>query len=213
MDSIKYLLGMIVKLASILFVAAFLIAVINHAYPDMLKPSLSGGGGTAIKGDWLPAPRNMIKEAPRPGEDGTYGTTYQHGTPFSGYETEPDQYITYSSGGQQPDGGNVTSPAGRTQYVRNLNLYEGAAITHGMTIYGESRDFMFRNGIFQIVIADRSGKGIVSMPAMNLDMWSIPGWARWKAVVPIKLPPNLECLLVFISADGRAVATFPVRCG
>lgn len=215
MDSIRYMLGAIVKIVVVLLIVAFLMVVFRYAYPGGIQVSFSG---LAIKGDWLPAPRDMKKEAPKPGADGYYGTVYQHGAPFGGYQAQPQQYITYSSQGQQANGtvqpyaGGSSPSAERAYYVRNLSVYEGAPVSHGMALYGESRDSMFKNGIFQIVIADRSGKAIVSMPAINLGTWSVPGWARWKAVVPIKLPQNIDCLLVFVSGDGRAVTSFPVRC-
>lgn len=216
MDSIKYLLSAIIKLSIVLFMGAFVLWLVGYLYPNA-KPS-NVFNWSIFEHDWLPAPRNMVKDPVGPGKDGTYGTVYQHGEPFNGYATQPTQYVTYSPSGQQPGStqrsypGTASSYSERMQYVRNMNLYEGSALSYGETIYGESRDFMFKNGIFQIVIADRTGKAIASMPAMNLGVWSIPGWIRWKAVVPVRLPKNIDCLLVFISSDGRVVATFPVRC-
>lgn len=216
METIHYLLGKIVKTVIVLFLMVFVLAVVSYASPNLQPSKLLNF--SVFKGEWLPAPKNYAKERMQPDENGYYGTIYASGQQFNGYgNSASNPYITYSYNGEMPTSTRPGTPmpgtthSDRSRYIRNLSLYEGENITYGQTIYGEARSDMFKNGIFPIVIADGAGKPISSMYAMNLGTWSVPGWLRWKAVVPIQLPRNIPCVLVFLSADGSRVG-LPVRC-
>lgn len=215
METIQYLLGKIVKIVVLLFLMVFVLMLIGSVYPTLQVSKLLSF--SIFEKDWLPAPKNYALGSVQQNPDGTYGTVYQHGEAFNGYNMQPNRYITYSYNGQMPTtspsffSGETNTHTERMRYIRNLSLYEGVPINHGQTIYGEARSDMFRNGIFQIVITDRAGRPITAMYAMNLGTWSVPGWSRWKAVVPVRLPKGVDCVLVFISSDGIRTS-FPVRC-
>lgn len=217
MDAIKYLLGKIVKIVIMIFVVVFVVALIRLIYPGLHFPTMVTF--SFLNQDWIPTPKNYnTREAIQPDENGMYGTLFVAGEPFNGYKTAPpNQYVTYSYNGEQVAGSQrAFSSAGtgeseRSRYIRNISLYEGASVTYGQTIYGEARSDMFTNGLFQIVISDRMGRPITSMYAMNLGAWSVPGWLRWKAVVPARLPQNIDCTLIFVASDGKRTS-LPVLC-
>lgn len=231
MDTIRFLLGHIVKLAFGLFLFAIVIWLIGFLYPQFSFSKLVSLD--VFKRNWLPAPRNYaglfaVKE------NATYGTVYVSNTKYknggSYYQSQPGvDFIAYTDSGTKiikssgnPGSPTVSSPnpgAGsegtygdRILYVRNLSVYEGGSITHGQTFVGEARDTMFRNGIFPIHIIDGAGRLIASTQAINTGAWAVAGWSRFQAAIPVRLPANTPCSLVFQSATQSLQISLKVVC-
>ncbi len=107
--------------------------------------------------------------------------------------------------GSQTTTGNTNGFADRSLYIRNISLYEGGTIAHGLTFIGEARDTMFKNGVFTILVVDAQGKVITNFNGVNTGAWSTAGWSRFKATVPSRLPPGIPCALIFLSANQSSV--------
>lgn len=192
MDTIKYILGKVFRLALALLIIAFVIWLLNLLYPGLKITSLFDA--KIFTTDWLPAPKNYGSIGQNVQKD-QYGTVYVHNP----------NYIYYATGTQSGVFMGNTSPyTSQTTHIRNLSLYNGAPIYEGYTFTGEARETMFRNGMFPIVIVNREGQFIASLQAMNTGTWATPGWARFQATVPVKLP-SMPCVLVFLSAEDRNV--------
>lgn len=227
MDTIRYLLGVIMRLVLILFLVAFIFWLIGFLYPQF-KPS-SIFSFKMFSNDWLPAPKNYGLLAGNRRTDGQNGAVYVPGAPYDGYKNaryesqEGVDFFVYTASGTQiirakGSGGNQTWNGGyvatddRGLYVRNLSVFQGGGITYGQRILGEARDTMFRNGSFPIYIVDADKRLVGTMQAVTTGTWAIPGWARFQATVPVKLPGNTYCSLILQSATQQIQINHPVKC-
>lgn len=205
MDTIRYLLSFIVKLAVGLLFAAFVFWLVGLLYPSFKFSNIA-----SFKLFTLPAPKNYGGLLGT--QSSTNGKVYQPGPAYSGYSANTYTNGTYDGSGNQVFTGNTTQYAEKSLYIRNLSVYDGANISYGMMIFGEARDTMFRNGAFTITVIDRGGRIISSTQATNTGTWSTPGWARFQATIPTQLPAGLECALVFYSANESIKVGLAVRC-
>lgn len=232
MDVIKYLLGAIVKLAFILALTAFVLWLVGLVYPNFKITNIIRGD--VFSRDWLPAPKNygaLLNKNNTTG--GMNGKVYQSGPAYNGYANGANtndqiDWVYYSESGTQVVSGKGTTKtttsqtqtfkstqAGfvdRASFLRNMSVFEGGNISYGLTIVGEARDTMFRNGIFPIAIIDSKGNLIASMDAINTGAWSTAGWARFQATVPVRLPAGAACALIFNSANQPVRMGMSVKC-
>jgi hypothetical protein len=224
MDTIRYLLGFIVKLVVGLVIASFVIWLVGLLYPNFKASNLFSM--KAFTFDWLPAPKNYGGLLGTRSD--TNGKVYVPGPAYNGYSgnnayangadvewtiyTGTSSYISKSNPGDQVFTGNTTQYSEKSLYIRNISVYEGANISYGMMLFGEARETMFRNDSFTITIIDKSGRIISSMQATSAGTWAAPGWARFKATIPTRLPQGVSCALVFYSASQPVKVGIPVRC-
>jgi hypothetical protein len=223
MDTIRILLGFIVKLVTGLLIGAFVIWLVGLLYPNFKASSLFDR--KIFTFDWLPAPKNYGGLLGTRSD--TNGKVYEPGPAYNGYggsgayangaDVEWTIYTGTSShvvrSNPENASGNVPAAyADKSLYLRNLSIYPGSNISYGMTIYGEARETMFRNGTFTLAIIDRSGRVFASAQAVNTGAWAAPGWVRFQAAIPTRLPAATECALVFYSANEPIKIGIPVRC-
>lgn len=225
METIRYILGKILRLVIILFILAFLLWMVDLLFPAIRIPSLLSS--ESWKGDWLPAPRNYGALSNR-NPNGMNGTEYVPGEPYNGYQNARyesqsgvDFYVYTASGTVVVPAKEKRSPAwsstgngyvDRSLYVRNLSVQDRSLISYRQTIYGEARDTMFKNETFPVHIVDSNGRRIYSTHAVMTGTWSVPGWSRFEVVIPGRLPPNSECGLIFQSATQPMQVALGVRC-
>lgn len=227
MDTIRYLLGIIIKLVLVLFLVAFILWLVGFLYPQWKPSNLFSG--EVFKREWLPAPRDFSANLSGQ-KDGVYGREYVPGPAFDGYKNaapyrgQPGiEYVIYTESGTKvvkSDGSvvderfsqAVKTNQNRSLYVRNLSIFEGGGITYGQRIIGEARNTMFKDGSFTILIAEAGGKHIAAVRAVATSAWSIPGWTRFQAVIPVRLPSQTYCVLLFRSATEPVQVTLPVQC-
>lgn len=223
MDTIRYLLGFIFKLVIGLLIAAFVLWLVGLLYPNFKASSIFNA--KILTFDWLPAPKNY--KGLLGTQSDTNGKVYQSGPAYNGYAasgqyaqgadvewtvyTGTSSYVVRSNPQNQVPA-KTTPYAERSLYIRNLSVYEGANVSYGLTIYGEARDSMFKNGTFTFTIIDKSGQVLSTTQAINTGVWATPGWARFQATVPSRLPPGSECALVFLSATQPIKVGLAVRC-
>lgn len=232
MDTIRYLLSFVIKLALALFLFAFVLWLIGYLYPQFKISNLVSGG--MFQRDWLPAPKNYGSLLGGRTTDGTNGKVFVPNAPYNGYggnayyqSQEGVEYVVYTASGTKiikPAGSGtvgtannqapaVTTPySERSLYIRNLSVYEGGNISYGSTFTGEARGTMFKNGLFTILVIDRNGRILASMDAINTGMWATPGWSRFQATVPQRLPSGTPCALVFLSASQPVKVGMAVKC-
>jgi hypothetical protein len=229
MDTIRYLLGVIVKLVFGLLLAALVWWLIGLLFPNLKATTLLNS--KTFSGDWLPAPKNYkgLFGNRTANTNGMNGTVYQSGAPYNGYANQGAYGNTYGNGADvvwsnsttgdtgsnannQVFTGNTTAYAEKSLYIRNLSVYEGGNIQYGMTFVGEARDTMFKDGAFPIVIIDRGGHILAVMQATNTRTWAAPGWVRFQATIPNRLPNGLDCALVFYSENQPIKVGLAVRC-
>lgn len=206
MDTIRYLLGSIIKITLGLLAIAFMLWLLQLVFPNFKATSAIK---TSFSGDWLPAPKQYTGLLGTPNKDGSYGTEYKPGPEYNGYA---NQYVYNQTPNNQVWSGNTTSFVERYNYIRNLSVYEGGTISYGDTFVGEAKTEMFRNGLFTIVVIDRQGRVITTTNAINTGTWSVPGWYRFQATIPNRLPSGEPCSLVFVSGQTSARVGMPVRC-
>ena len=206
MDTIRYLLSFIVKLVVALLVGAAILWLVGLLYPTF-KPS-NFFSLKVFTFDWLPAPKNYGGLLGT--RSATNGKVYVAGPAYNGYTNQTGE--VYSASENQVFTGNTTHYAQKSLYIRNLSVYDGANISYGMMILGEARDTMFKNGSFTITVIDRSGNILSSTQAINTGVWATPGWARFQATIPTRLPQGAECALVFYSANEPIKVGVAVRC-
>ncbi len=231
MDVIKYLLGAIVKLAFVLVLIAFLMWLIGLVYPDFKITNIVNG--KIFSQDWLPAPKNYGGLLSTQTNGGTNGRVYQSGPAYNGYANAAagnDQvdWVYYTATGTQVVSSKSTTKTTTTQaqtfkstqpgfvdrasFLRNMSVFEGGNITYGLTIVGEARETMFKNGIFPVTIVDAKGNVLALTDAINIGTWSTPGWARFQVTIPVRLPQNTNCALIFNSANQPVRMGISVRC-
>lgn len=225
MDTIRILLGYIVKIVLALLIGAFVLWLVGLLYPNFKASTLFNRNIFSF--DWLPAPKNYGGLLGTRSD--TNGKVYQPGPAYNGYGgsgayangadvewtiyTGTSSYVVRSNPqNNTTSAGNTIPYADKSLYLRNLSIYQGGNISYGMTIYGEAKDTMFRNGIFTMTIIDRSGRIISSTQAMNTGSWAAPGWARFQMTIPTRLPAGIDCALVFNSANEPVKVGIPVRC-
>lgn len=224
MDTIRILLGAIVKIVIALFVGAFVLWLVGLLYPSFKVSNLIKKNVFTF--DWLPAPKNYRGLLGT--QSATNGKVYQPGPAYSGYAgsgtysngadvewtvyTGTDSYVVRSNPQNANTISNATGYSDRSLYIRNLSIYPGASISYGMTIYGEAKDTMFRNAIFTLAIIDRSGRVIASTQAVNTGSWAAPGWTRFQVTIPTRLPTGVDCALIFYSANEPVKVGIPVTC-
>lgn len=233
MDTIRYLLGFIIKLALGLLLFAFVIWLIGFLYPQFKLSNLFSGN--VLTSDWLPAPRNYGSLLGGRTTNGMNGNVYVPGTPYDGYKNaryesqEGVDFVVYTESGtkiikargsvggtndtnNQAVANNASTYSDRSLYIRNLSVYEGGNISYGLTFAGEARGTMFKNGIFPIQVIDNRGNVLATTQAINTGTWAIPGWARFQATIPNKLPSGSQCALVFFSANQPVKVGMAVKC-
>lgn len=218
METIRYLLGVIVKLAVAFFFVALVLWMVGLLYPAFSIRNLLSTD--VFDREWLPAPRNisLVNGANNDRNVFVPGTSYndyaaQPGVEFVAYTSEGKKVIRSSNAPTASvSNGNTGIYANRSLYVRNLSIYENGSIFYGQEISGEARDTLFRNGTFNVLIVDSNGRLIAVAPAINTGTWSIPGWNRFRMTIPTRLPANTSCSLVFQSANQPLQVSLPVRC-
>ncbi len=224
MDIIRYLLGFIVKLVIGILFAALVLWLVGLLYPNFKAQNYLNM--KVFTFDWLPAPKNYGGLLGT--QSDTNGKVYQPGPAYNGYSsgnsyangadvewtiyTGTSSQTVRSNPGNQVFTGNTTHYAEKSLYIRNLSVYEGGNISYGMMIFGEAKDTMFRNGSFSITIIDKAGRIVSSTQAVNTGTWATPGWARFQATIPTRLPAGTECALVFYSANQPIKVGLAVRC-
>lgn len=208
MDTIRYLLGTIIKLIVAILIAWFVLWLVALLFPDFkIRSILSGVSWSA---DWLPTPKNygvLGKNDP----NGISGKEYVPGTEYDGYANEYT-HTNPALSNNHVWSGNTTVYVDRYSYIRNISLFEGSVIRPGDKIVAEAREGMFKNGSFAVVIVDTQNRAVAMANTTILDNWSAPGWRRFQVVIPPTIPEDEECLLVFASQQGERIG-FPVRCG
>jgi hypothetical protein len=215
MELIRTLLGYIIKMIVGIALVVALLWLIGVVYPGF-SPSQLFSSTSVLKRDWLPAPKNYRLAPVAQNEDGSYGTVYKPGPAFNGYASS--SYVTYagqaneSNVNNQVFSGNTSSYAEKSLYIRNLSVYEGGNISYGITIVGEARGGMFKNGSFTVLVVDPQGRVLGNAQAINTGTWSVPGWARFQVTIPTRLPTNAPCGLIFLSANQPIKVALPVRC-
>lgn len=224
MDTIRFLLGYIVRLVVILLLIAFVLWLVGLLYPQFKPSSLFRWN--AFSGDWLPAPRDFSLLGSKT-SDGQNGKVYVPGPAYNGYGNasyEPQEgvdFIVYTASGThvikaKGSGGQVLDGSygydNRSAYIRNLSVFQGGGITYGQRIVGEARESMFQNGRFAIYIVDTNKRLIGTAQAITTGTWSVPGWARFQATIPFRLPGDTYCSLVFQSATQPIQISYPVQC-
>jgi hypothetical protein len=210
MDTIRFLLGKVFQIVFILFIMAGILWFVGTFYPEFRLSNLISVN--TFSTDWLPAPKNYKGLLGSPQSGGTYGTEYIAGPAYNGYSNAPASGNQNTNVNNQVFTGNTSAYAEKSLYIRNLSVYEGGKVSYGLTFVGEARDTMFRNGIFPISIIDRTGKVWGTTQAINTGAWATPGWARFQATIPNQLPPNIDCALIFFSANQNVKVGLAVRC-
>ena len=204
MDTIRYLLGMIIKLVLSLFIIVFFIWAMKTFYPTAITDVTSlVTGSDAFKQDWLPAPRNVADYLPKRSSSTVHGVEFVPGPAFNSAGTYVYQtnYVTYGSSTSPMIPRYSTSNTDRALYIRNTSAYQGMNVSYGTRFIGEARDTMFRNGSFNIFVVDTSGRIVGSAKALDMGTWAAPGWRRFQAIIGSRLPSNIPCALVFQSAQ------------
>lgn len=229
MDTIRFLLGIILKIAFGLFFLVIVFWLIGLLFPAFKPTNIFTGEW--FKNDWLPTPRNYAGLLAARTNNGENGKVYEPGPAYNGYGTTetdgvPIDWVVYTESGtkiikggttgtnsnNQIFTGNTTSGANRWMYVRNLSIYEGGNVSYGLVFTGEARDTMFANGIFPITVQDQTGKTVALTEAINTGTWAAPGWVRFQATIRHQLPHNAQCGLYFYSAKESLRVGMPVRC-
>lgn len=202
MDSIRYLLGKVIKLALGLFLLALVLWLVGMFIPSLSLETITR---KTFSGDWLPAPKNYVRTTAT--GTTTYGTVYQHGEAFNGYGDEVirENRTLESTTEAQLRG------QGRSAYLRNLSVYEGGTISYGTTFVGEARDTMFKNGLFTILVVDKDNRILGTSQAINTGTWATSGWSRFQATVSHRLPAG-ACTLIFMSGTTQQQIRLPVTC-
>lgn len=199
METIRYLLGFVAKLALVLLIGAFALWLVNLLYPNLSLGKIFDG--KIFSTDWLPAPRNL-GQLNKNNQKDMYGTLYVHTNP------QPNGgYIAYTGTSNSSGAvfnGNTSSYAARSAYLRNLSFFDGGLISYGSTYIGEAKGTMFQNGTFPVIIVDNEGRVLASTPAINTGSWATPGWVRFQFTIPTKLP-SAPCALIFLSAQEQHV--------
>jgi hypothetical protein len=227
MDTIRYLLGAVLKLAIILFIAALAFWIFRFFFPDIKVESTSksfySSFAEIFSFDWLPAPKqyggllgnrsgvNAQEYVPGPAYNGYANAAYNSDSNVDWvyYTTSGTKVVRGGSSGTQTS----TTGTSRLNYIRNLSVYEGMSITNGQIIYGEVRDIMVKNGSFPIAVADQNGHLVSSTQGFVLSTWSAPGWVRFQATIRTQLPSGIYCNLVFYSAnESNFRIVMPVMC-
>ncbi len=229
MDTIRYLLSVVLKFALVLFLLVIMLWFVGVFYPQFKISNLFGPN--TFSADWLPAPKNYSGLLGTVKKDGQYGTVYVPNAPYNGYTNTTNgysngtdiQWTTYTATGTQTVHGNAqvtdqiytgntTAYSEKSLYIRNLSVYDGSNITYGTRFVGEARDTMFKNGTFTIAVIDRSGTIVGTTQAINTGTWAAPGWARFQATLQSRLPPGADCALVFFSAQQNIKVGIAVKC-
>ena len=148
MDSIKFLLGFLFRLAIIFLVGALIWWLVTMLYPNVTVRSLLGKTGTSTEAtDWLPAPgswSNLFGKSKGQTGNTVFKIAYED---YSNGNNNTDQngtqdggYVTYTMDGTQVVGGggvntNSNSVANTqngysnlASYIRNLSIYTGGHI-------------------------------------------------------------------------------------
>lgn len=229
MDTIKFLIKYLFKLAIVLILAYVLLLVISNFYPSLSFRNFVGTM-TLSGGDWLPAPGSLVKLSfPTPKTPSSEDNVFTYGNNVTGSQVD---YVTYTGDGMQivhtssgqnvnvnMSYGNAASSyyESRAKYIRNLSIYEGGHIYTGISFYGEAKSSMFQNGTFPIIIADNTGRIISISTAEAMSTWSVPGWTRFYVKINAVLPDKIHCTMVFQSAGSYTTAqptrvAIPVLC-
>jgi hypothetical protein len=223
MQTIEYLLSVILKLAFVLLLAAGVLWLVGLVYPSVRLSTILSGN--IFSRDWLPAPTNYGGLLGSRTNSDANGKVYVPGPAYNGYGTGYNgsnvDWVYYTATGtqvvrggvnDQVFTGNTSAYAQKELYVRNLSVYEGGNISYGTTFVGEARGTMFRNGTFPISVIDRNGKMLSTFQAINTGAWATPGWVRFQATIQTRLPSNTACALVFYSATENVKVGMAVRC-
>ena len=224
MEVIQTLLGFVAKLAfgiALGLLAWWLVALLFPALSFNSLIALTSKRG----GDWLPPPRNItnLLGSPKiPSVGGVNGTLYVAGPPYNGYGnvanspqgTTDARLISYDTNERQTIQTNTPTTAvvveqygsniptvQKTSYLRNLSLYDGQSLHTGSTFFGETRNTMFSNGRFPIIILNPNGQVVAVNYAEATTNWAIPGWVRFQVKINSVLPVATPCTIIFQSAN------------
>ena len=240
MEVIRSLLGLLFRIAFLLFMAAIVWWLVSTFSPSFslrqILSSVNLGTSASSSDSWLPAPslqgifhRGNIGESfvYKPGEAyNGYGNAYNNNqggaqvefVTYNGTNTEIVRYGNYGTtmftdnSGQQ-GGGNQSRYAQKELFIRNLSIYEGGHTYTGLTFTGEARNTMFQNGVFPVIIADQAGRVVSRSYAQATSNWSTPGWVRFYVKINDVLPNKVYCTMIF--EEGRGPYTYntslPVR--
>ncbi|MDB5260366.1 MAG: hypothetical protein JWN37_597 [Candidatus Nomurabacteria bacterium] len=242
MDTIKLIIGFLIKLAIVLVLIIAVWWLVSSLYPDLKYRNLLGLNSTSTRsaGDWLPPPgsfRGIFGTAKTPDANTNVyqgGNEYQGGNVYNGsgnqyrYGMEYNsgsaavQFITYDSSGKEvvlngnsqnkPPTSSTTTTTISTPstppstYVRNISVSTGSSIFKGLTITGEARTTMFKDGRFPTIVVSNQNKIVSVNPSDASPNWSVPGWDKFEVKIKDILPSKTPCLLVFQSANTSTVA-------
>ena len=220
METLEFLLKHVLRIILVLAVAWIMLWFLNLVYPGFKISELFST--KLFSSDWLPAPKNYGSVF-KPQTGGVYGQVFQ--VPAN-YPPSNVDFIVYTATGtqiikaagsqdaqNQVFNGTTANYADKARYLRNLSLYDGWNISYGSDYIGEANEIMFRNGSFPIFILDSQNRLIATTQAMNTGTWAAPGWARFKFTIPVRLPSQALCTLVFMSAQNSQIQVrMNVRC-
>lgn len=245
MESVRHLLTLFLKISFGIFILVLVIwltSTISRNSGNKGEMSTSTNTVSKPRTDILPSPRKysgffttsgkgvepVILVTPEPfvfeGEQPFSGNVAGNGSSIGNYST-----YTYSNAPKAATGNTTVPPptntavsstdVARSQYIRNLSIYQGGHIYTGLTFVGEARTEFFRDGKFPIVVVDASGKVVGISAALAATTWSVPGWVRFSTKINYTLPNKVPCTMVFeenLTQSERTRAPvripFPIMC-
>lgn len=238
MDTIKFLLRALFKLAIVAFFGAIVLWLASSYNPEFRIRSLIPftSSATSTPRSLLPSPTLFkgIFTAPTPHNSSASNVGY--GQVFEGYSGpngEQFNYITYREKGVEMAQGKSERPivsgsendismsnqvisnqySQKSSYIRNLSIYEGGRTYTGLTFIGEAKASMFLSGKFPIIIAEQTTGRVLSVSfAEATSDWTVPGWARFRVKINTIAPSvNKGCLMVFEQARVQNSQLQPIR--
>lgn len=234
MESVRHLIALFLKISFGFFVLVLVIWLSTSISRNSGKKSsvASSTSSSVVKKDILPSPRQYSGFFTPGGKTVQANTlvtpepfVYQGNQPFSGNTTGGGSIgnystYTYSNAPKATTTKNTTSPSpntsaadtARSQYIRNLSIYQGGHIYTGLSFTGEARTEFFRDGKFPIVVVDATGRVVGISAGVAATTWSVPGWVRFTTKIQYTLPNKVPCTMVFEENLTQAERTrAPVR--
>ena len=238
MDTIKFLLRALFKLAIVAFFGAIVWWLVITYNPEFRIRSLlsASSSSTSTSEGLLPSPTSFKGIFAMPAPRNSSAPSIGYGQVFNGYGDQGGEqfnYITYRQKGVEMAQGKSEKPvvsgtqtgtavsnqptlikySQRSLYIRNISIYEGGRTYTGLTFIGEARSSMFLNGRFPIIIAEQATGRVLSVSyAEATSDWTVPGWARFHVKINTITPSaSKECLMVFEQARVQNSQTQPAR--
>lgn len=241
MESIKFLITFLFKIAIVAFFAAIAWWFVVAFFPTFSpKTVILGRPATPLGKDdgWLPSPRSF---------GGLFSNVKKTDTQNNVYVSDPIVYepsiiytsnntydsngyltYTYSTNTNTQQGNKVTNTSQKKQvvndsiksmYVRNISIYQGGHVYQGLSFVGEARNTMFLEGKFPVILVDNTTSKIVSVSfAEAVTDWTVPGWTRFKVTIGSVAPRATPCTMLFEQARVRnsqippQTVSVPVMC-